>query len=100
MPLVLGGDRRKIVSRWKKGGVPVDNPYGHLLLEIQPDEYFLLEDGSNLLQEDGSFFVIELIQHSVLLEDGGYILLEFDNVLLENGDNLLLEDGNLILWEA
>jgi hypothetical protein len=73
MPLVLGGDRRKIVSRWKKGGVPVDNPYGHLLLE----------DGDE-----------------ILLEDGGYILLEFDNVRLENGDNLLLEDGNLILWEA
>lgn len=47
MPIILGGARRKIVSRWKKGTPPpaIDN--------------ILLENGDNLLLEDGSLIVLE-----------------------------------------
>lgn len=84
-------------------------------------EYLLLEDGTPLLWEDGSYVLLEssgtdtekvsdiiLLEDGtpMLLEDGGYFFLESASItikpnamLLESGDPLLLETGDPILLE-
>lgn len=87
--------------------------------DVNDNHFFLLEDGGQLLCEDGSYLVLEdYIEEltnsiltledgsSLLLEDGSYILLEEtiqeiqdSLLLLENGAQLLLENGYKIILE-
>ena len=101
------------------GGSTPDIPDIPDIPDSTDNYFFLLEDGGQLLCEDGSYLVLEdyveeLVNSiltlengsSLLLEDGSYILLEEtiqeiqdSLLLLESGAQLLLESGHKIILE-
>jgi hypothetical protein len=113
-----------IVSSGSGGGdlEDPDDPFEPDIPEPTGYQYLLLEDGTPLLWEDGSYILLEEQQVNIdvtdvllledgtplLWEDGGFIFLETrtekvevdDVLLLEDGSPLLLEDGGFIFLES